>query len=115
MNCPKCGEQVTEGAAFCWACEAALGKVRLPPQPAAPPPSPQKVSTPYSTVGKSEEVIGFALFMIGGLWSCGATAAAQTQAQADYTWPFVLMAAGVLFYIYGRIKARRHARKETDL
>ena len=115
MNCPKCGEQVTEGAAFCWACEAALDKVRLPPQPAPPDPSPRKVNTPYSTAGKNEEVIGFALFMIGGLWSCGATAAAQTQAQADYTWPIVLMVAGVLFYDYGKLKARRSPPKETDL
>lgn len=111
MKCPRCSEEVTEGAAFCWACEAPLDNLRVPPASSSFSKPKAREPLAVSTTGKTEELLGFAVFMIGVLWSCGATAAAQKQAQADYTWPLILIAVGVALYIYSRIKRRRQAAK----
>jgi hypothetical protein len=108
MKCPKCRTEVTEGAAFCWACEAPLGNLKPPPTSAPPPRADDERN---SNAGKTEELLGFAIFMIGVLWSCGATAAAQDQASADYTWPIVIMLVGAAVWIFSKLKSRRKPQK----
>ena len=111
MNCPKCGEQFTEGAAFCWSCEAALDNLLLPPTPARPPRSGDQETPPNSQAGKNQEILALGVFMMGVLWSCGATAASQEQGYSDYIWPVVLMVVGVLIWIGSKLKSRRHVGK----
>jgi hypothetical protein len=111
MKCPKCGEEVTEGAAFCWACEAPLDNLRLPPTAAGPPRADLQETTRSSQSGKTQEILAFAVFMMGVLWSCGTTAASQDASFTDYIWPLVLVAAGIVIYIHGRFKGRSPAAK----
>ena len=112
MNCPKCGEQFTEGAAFCWSCEAPLDNLLVPPTPARPPRSDDPETPPVSQAGKNQEILALAVFMIGVLWSCGATVSTPNQVTpATYALPALLMVAGVLIYTGAKLKSRRHADK----
>jgi hypothetical protein len=111
MKCPKCRTEVTEGAAFCWACEAPLGNLKPPPSSAPPPRASDERKLSDSTVGKNEEILGFAIFMIGVLWSCGATAGAQNPTATDYAWPILIMLAGLGLWIFGKVKGRRQQQE----
>lgn len=107
MNCPRCGTEVTEGAAFCWSCEAPLHNLKPPPAPVAPPRADEEGSLRDPYAGKNEQILGFAIFMFGMLWSCGATAGSRELALANYTLPIVLVLVGAGLWIFGRLKSRR--------
>ena len=113
MKCPKCREDVPEGGAFCWACEAPLDNLLVPPAPARPAPSGKEESLGNPQAGKNQEILALAVFMMGLLWSCGATVSTPSDqvTAATYTMPALLVVAGVLLYIHSRVKGRRNEGK----
>ncbi len=107
MKCPRCGEPIIEGAAFCWACEAPLDKLVLPSAPPSQPHSQNSSETAStSQEGKIQQILALAVFMMGVLWSCAATAASKNPGLAQYVWPIVLMVVGVSIYMRGKVKKR---------
>jgi lysozyme family protein len=112
MKCPQCREEVTEGSAFCWACEAPLDNLLVPPAPARPATSGKEEALRNPQAGKNQEILALAVFMMGLLWSCGATVSTPNQVTpATYTLPALLIVAGVLLYFHSRVKRRREEEK----
>jgi uncharacterized membrane protein YvbJ len=98
--CPRCGSAVKEGADFCPAC----GKVQFAAQPERTSSGDDlKLRNPYA--GKNEQILGLAIFVVGLLWSFGATVA--SQGHTDYTWPIVTMLAGAVLGGIGKLRERR--------
>jgi len=108
INCPECGNGISEIAQNCPSCGCPIQKTIITGQTTIPQ-QPQQIQTAHATIKKwkSIQLFGLILFIIGivSLFSL-----LSSDAKAEPTYQGVTTGLGIIFFVIGKFGAWWHNR-----